>query len=68
MGDKTIKEQDILNRINLLVDVFVYAKHLDGSSTFVLELRYGADYKIRTLTGSLKPAEVKNIILQVIDQ
>ena len=24
--DKTIKEQDILNRINLLGDVFVYAK------------------------------------------
>jgi hypothetical protein len=62
MGDKTIKEQDILNRINLLGDVFVYAKHLDGSSTFVIELRYGADYKIGTLTGSLKPAEVENII------
>src|ERR671931_908235 len=41
--DKTIKEQDILNRINLLGDVFVYAKQLDGSCIFVLELRSRQD-------------------------
>jgi DNA-binding Lrp family transcriptional regulator len=59
--DKTIKEKDILNRINLLGDVFVYAKHLNGSSTFVLELPDGAQEKIGTITDLLKP-ELENII------
>jgi DNA-binding Lrp family transcriptional regulator len=59
--DKTIKEKDILSRINLLGDVFVYAKHLNGSSTFVLELPDGAQEKIGTITDLLKP-ELENII------
>src|ERR671932_943059 len=59
--DKTIKEKDIINRINLLGDVFVYAKHLNGSSTFVLELPDGAQDKIGTITDLLKP-ELENII------
>jgi DNA-binding Lrp family transcriptional regulator len=59
--DKTIKEKDILNRINLLGDVFVYAKHLNGSSTFVIELPDGAQEKIGTIADLLKPA-LENII------
>ena len=59
--DKIIKEKDILNRINLLGDVFVHAKHLNGSSMFVLELPDGAQEKIGTITDLLKPA-LENII------
>jgi DNA-binding Lrp family transcriptional regulator len=59
--DKIIKEKDILNRINLLGDVFVHAKHLNGSSMFVLELPDGAEEKVGTITDLLKP-ELENII------
>ena len=59
--DKIIKEKDILSRINLLGDVFVYAKHLNGSSMFVLELPDGAEEKVGTITDLLKP-ELENII------
>ncbi|MFL6404171.1 MAG: AsnC family transcriptional regulator [Nitrososphaeraceae archaeon] len=58
--DKTIKEQDILNRINLLGDVFVYAKQLGGASIFVVSVRAGAEDKIAILTDLLKPASVES--------
>jgi DNA-binding Lrp family transcriptional regulator len=58
--DKTIKEQDILNRINLLGDVFVYAKQLGGDSIFVISVRGGAEDKIGILTDLLKPASVES--------
>jgi Lrp/AsnC family transcriptional regulator for asnA, asnC and gidA len=58
--DKTIKEQDILNRINLLGDVFVYAKQLGGASIFVVSVRAGAEDKIGILTDLLKPASVES--------
>src|SRR5919199_4946023 len=58
--DRTIKEQDILNRINLLGDVFVYAKQLGGASIFVVSVRAGAEDKIGILTELLKPASVES--------
>src|ERR671931_2233333 len=61
--DKTIKEQDILNRINLLGDVFVYAKQLGGASIFVLYTRDGAQDKIGILTDLLKPAALDTIFV-----
>ena len=61
--DKTIKEQDILNRINLLGDVFVYAKQLEGASIFVLYTRDGAQDKIGILTDLLKPAALDTIFV-----
>ncbi|HZA07561.1 MAG TPA: winged helix-turn-helix transcriptional regulator [Nitrososphaeraceae archaeon] len=59
--DKIIKEKDILSRINLLGDVFVYAKHLNGSSMFVLELPDGAQEKVGTIIDLLKN-KLENII------
>ena len=58
--DKTIKAQDILNRINLIGDVFVYAKQLGGDSIFVISVRGGAEDKIGILTDLLKPASVES--------
>jgi DNA-binding Lrp family transcriptional regulator len=37
--DKTIKEQDIFNRVSLLGDVFAYAKQLEGAAIFVLSVK-----------------------------
>ena len=62
--NKTIKEQDILNRVNLLGDVFAYAKQLGGASIFVLSVRDGAQDKIRILTDLLKPSEVESIFVR----
>ena len=58
--DKTTKEQDILNKVNLLGDVFAYAKQLGGASIFVVPVRTGAQDKIGILTDLLKPASVES--------
>jgi DNA-binding Lrp family transcriptional regulator len=58
---KTTKEQDILNRINLLGDVFAYAKHLEGAAVFVLSVKHRAQDKIGILTDLLKPATLESI-------
>jgi DNA-binding Lrp family transcriptional regulator len=60
--DKTIKEQDILNRISLLGDVFVYAKQLEGAAIFALSIRNRAQDKIGILTDLLKPATLESIL------
>jgi DNA-binding Lrp family transcriptional regulator len=56
--DKTIKEQDVLNPVSLVGDIFVFAKQLGGALTFVLSVRAGAEDKIPVLTDLLKPATV----------
>ena len=61
--DKTIKEQDILNKISLVGDVIVYVKHLEGTAGFVLYVRTGAEDKIATLNDLLKPASVESIFV-----
>ena len=61
--DKTIKEQDILNRVSLIGDIFVFAKQLGGALTFVLCVRSGAEDKIPILTDLLKPATVQSIFV-----
>ena len=58
---KPIKEQDILNRLSLVGDIFVFAKQLGGALTFVLSVRAGAEDKIPILTDLLKPATVQSI-------
>ena len=57
--NKKIKEDDILNRLNLLGDVFVYAKQLGGAFIFVLAVKAGAEEKIGLLIDLLKPAIVE---------
>ena len=61
--DKTIKEQDILNRVRLVGDIFVFAKQLGGALTFVLSVRAGAEDKISILTDLLKPARVQSMFV-----
>ena len=61
--EKTIKEQDILNRVSLVGDIFVFAKQLGGALTFVLSVRAGAEDKISILTNLLKPARVQSMFV-----
>ena len=61
--DKTIKEQDILNRVSLIGDIFVFAKQLGGALTFALSVRAGAEDKIPVLTDLLKPATAQSIFV-----
>ena len=57
---KAIKEDDILNGLNLLGDVVVYAKQLGGAFIFVLLLKAGAEDKIGLMVNLLKPAIVES--------
>ena len=61
--DKTIKEQEILNKVSLIGDVIVYVKHLEGTAGFVVCVRAGAEDKMATLTDLLKPASVESIFV-----
>ena len=61
--DKTIREQEVLNRISLLGDIIVYVKHLEGTAGFVLYVRAGAEDKIATLSDLLKPVSVESIFV-----
>ena len=59
--DKTIKEQDILNRVSLLGDVLVYILSLEGTANFILSVKDRAQDKIGILTDLLKPSKVESI-------
>lgn len=50
----TISEDAIIKQLNLLGDVRVYAKQLQGSAIFVISLRPGAEYKIELIVDLLK--------------
>jgi DNA-binding Lrp family transcriptional regulator len=58
--DNRTKEDDILNRLNLLGDVVVYAKQLGRASIFALSLKTGAEDKIGLMANLLKPAVVES--------
>jgi len=60
--DKTVKEQDIINKLNLLGDIRVYAKQLGGASMFALAVRVGTEDKIGILYDLLKPAKVESTL------
>jgi DNA-binding Lrp family transcriptional regulator len=57
--NKNIKENDILNRLNLIGHVFVLAKQLGGAFIFLLEVKTDAEEKIGLLTDLLKPTIVE---------
>lgn len=59
--DKTIKEQDILNKVSLLGDVLVYILSLEGTANFILSVKDRAQDKIGILTDLLKPSKVESI-------
>jgi DNA-binding Lrp family transcriptional regulator len=58
---KTIKEEDILRQMNLLGDVMIYAKQLEGHTIFIIAVRDGAEDKIGILVDLLKPASVESM-------
>jgi DNA-binding Lrp family transcriptional regulator len=53
-----ISEDDIIKQLNLLGDVRVYAKQLQGSAIFVISLRPGAEYKIELIVDLLKQSDI----------
>jgi DNA-binding Lrp family transcriptional regulator len=59
---RKIKEELIVNKLNLFGEVLVYAKQLGESSIYVLALKEVAEDKIRLLNGLIKPAIVEKII------
>jgi DNA-binding Lrp family transcriptional regulator len=60
--DKTIKEQDLFNKISLLGDILFDGKQLEGAAAFfVLFVRTGAEDKMEKLSDILKPAELESI-------
>lgn len=61
--NKTIKEQEIINRVSLVGDVKVYVEHLEGTAGFVLYVRAGAEEKIPTLTDLLTSVSVESIFV-----
>ena len=60
-SDKIItKEKDyVFNQLNLLGDIFGYAKHLGGDTIFLLLVRPEAEEKIEFVTNLLKPATIE---------
>jgi DNA-binding Lrp family transcriptional regulator len=56
--EKTIKEEEIVNRLNLLGDVSVFAKQLGRASIFVLSIKAGGEDKIGLMVNLLKPAVI----------
>jgi DNA-binding Lrp family transcriptional regulator len=61
--NKNINENDILNRLNLIGNVFVHAKQLGGNFIFLLEVKTDAEEKIGLLIDLLKPAIVETIFV-----
>ncbi len=58
--DKTIKEQDLLNKVNLLGDVLAYILSLEGTSNFILSVKNRALDKIAILSELLRPSKVES--------
>jgi DNA-binding Lrp family transcriptional regulator len=56
---KTIKEDNIVNKLNLLGDVRFYAKQLGRAALFLLLIRQEAEDKIELMTDLLKPEVVE---------
>jgi DNA-binding Lrp family transcriptional regulator len=59
--DNATKQQDLFNRINLLGDIFAYAKQLGGASIFVVSVRAEAEDKMGIIVDLLKPADIESI-------
>jgi DNA-binding Lrp family transcriptional regulator len=60
---KTKKEQEILEHVSLIGDVFVFAEQLGGALTFVMSVMAGAEEKLSTLTDLLTPSMVQSIFI-----
>lgn len=59
---RKIKEEHIVNKLNLVGDVLVYAKQLGESSIYILALKDVAEDRIRILNDLIKPAVVEKTI------
>lgn len=60
--DKAIKEQDLLKKVSLLGNIFIYVKQLEGAvALFVLFVGPSAEDKLEILSDILKPANMESI-------
>ncbi len=60
---KINKEDNVINKLNLLGEVLVYAKQLGGLSICVLAIKGGSEDKIGLMGDVLKPAVIEKTIL-----
>jgi len=60
---KMDKEDNVINNLNLLGEVLVYAKQLGGLSICVLAIKGGSEYKIGLMGDVLKPAVIEKTML-----
>jgi DNA-binding Lrp family transcriptional regulator len=59
---RKMKEEHIVDKLNLFGNVLVYAKQLGQSSIYVLALKEVEEDKIRLISDLIKPAVVEKII------
>lgn len=62
--DKSIKEQDILNKVSLLGEVLAHISSLEGTTNFILSVNDRAEDKIGLLTELLRPLKVESIFVR----
>src|SRR6185437_13840521 len=60
---KKIKQNDIINKLNLVGEVSVYAKQLGGVSISLISLKPGSDEKIKLLHKVLEPAIIERSMI-----
>ena len=60
---KMDKEDSVINKLNLLGEVLVYAKQLGGLSICVLAIKGGSEDKIGLMGDVLKPAVIEKTML-----
>ncbi len=60
---KKIKQSDIINKLNLLGEVSVYAKQLGGISISIVSLKPGSEEKIELLKDVLDPAIIEKFMI-----
>ena len=60
---KKIKQKDIINKLNLVGEVSVYAKQLGGVSISLISLKPGSDEKIKLLHKVLEPAIIEKSMI-----
>jgi DNA-binding Lrp family transcriptional regulator len=60
--EHTANTDDIVNRLNLLGDVSIHHRCMEGISAFCLAIKEGHEDKLKLLHDSLKPASVRVMI------
>jgi DNA-binding Lrp family transcriptional regulator len=61
--NRKIKDENIINKLNLFGEILVFAKQLGGSCICILAAKEGTEEKIRIINDLMKPAIVEKTIL-----